>query len=306
MALLNIPHPTRIPFIQWRWLSYVLSGVFIAFSLFFFAFKGLNYGIDFKGGVSVEIRLQSSPDLSDLRMRLGTALARDVSIQSFGSPQDLLIRIEKKDDLEGDGAAVLKIVKEVLPADVEYRQIETIGPKMGRELVRNGIVAVLASLIAMLGYIWFRFEWRFGIAAFFALLNDCLWVFGLFSIFRLEFNETAIVAFLITASYSINDTVVIFDRIRENKQKYQKLPLGEMINLSINETLSRTILTSATTLLALAILYLFGGPTIASFSLPIFFGIAVGTYSSICIASPLLMVFHKGTVTRQVNQNRPQ
>jgi preprotein translocase SecF subunit len=290
----------------------------------FLGLKGLNYGVDFKGGVSVEVRVEGPVDLALMRTKLLSVLQADLSIQEFGSPQDLLIRVEQTetqtqtskapkdghkdaDEVETSGAQILlNKIQQALGQGVEYRRVETIGPKIGRELVRNGLIAVFWSLVAMFVYIWCRFEWRFGIAAFGALIQDCIWVLGLFTVFRMEFNETAIVAFLITASYSINDTVVIFDRIRENRQKYKKMPFGEMVNLSINETLSRTILTSCTTLLALAVLYFLGGPIIASFSFPIFVGIVVGTYSSIFIAPPLLLLFQKrGSSSVLANKNAP-
>lgn len=305
MAILRLPSSTNISFLRFRWPVFILSGIMIAITFLFYALQGLNYGIDFKGGLSLEIRTPEVVDLGIIRTKLSTTLGKEVVIQEFGSPQDLLIRVEKTDEDGLSAQAFVKQIQQVLDDNVEYRRVETIGPKIGQELVHNGMVAVFWSLVAMFIYIWFRFEWRFGIAAFAALLQDCLWVLGLFTVFRMEFNETAIVTFLITASYSINDTVVIFDRIRENRQKYQNMPFAQLINLSINETLSRTILTSSTTLVALAVLYLFGGPVIASFSLPIFIGIVVGTYSSIFFAPPLLLMFQKKESSVFVNTNTP-
>ncbi len=325
MALLRLPAHTKIPFLSWRYFSFSLSAIAMGITFLFLGLKGLNYGVDFKGGVSVEVRVEGPVDLALMRTKLLSALQADLSIQEFGSPQDLLIRVEQTErqnqapkdpknghqedgeEAETSGSQVLlSKIQQALGQGVEYRRVETIGPKIGQELVRNGLIAVFWSLVAMFIYIWCRFEWRFGIAAFGALIQDCIWVLGLFTVFRMEFNETAIVAFLITASYSINDTVVIFDRIRENRQKYKKMPFGEMVNLSINETLSRTILTSCTTLLALAVLYFLGGPIIASFSFPIFVGIVVGTYSSIFIAPPLLFLFQKrGASSVLANKNAP-
>jgi preprotein translocase subunit SecF len=324
MALFRLPTHTKIPFLSWRYFSFSLSAIAMGITFLFLGLKGLNYGVDFKGGVSVEVRVEGPVDLALMRTKLLSVLQADLSIQEFGSPQDLLIRVEQTetqtqtskapkdghkdaDEVETSGAQILlNKIQQALGQGVEYRRVETIGPKIGRELVRNGLIAVFWSLVAMFVYIWCRFEWRFGIAAFGALIQDCIWVLGLFTVFRMEFNETAIVAFLITASYSINDTVVIFDRIRENRQKYKKMPFGEMVNLSINETLSRTILTSCTTLLALAVLYFLGGPIIASFSFPIFVGIVVGTYSSIFIAPPLLLLFQKrGSSSVLANKNAP-
>jgi len=186
----------------------------------------------------------------------------------------------------------LNKIKAKLGTGVEYRKVESVGPKVSEDLIRNGIYAVIGALVAMLIYIWFRFEWQFGVCSLITLAHDALIVLGLFSIFGLEFNESAIIAVLITVTYSINDTVVIYDRIRENLRKFKKMPLGDLINRSINETLSRTILTSTTTLLSLLGLYFFGGPVIAAFSLPIIIGILAGTVSSITVSAPLLLHMH--------------
>ncbi len=232
MALFRLPTHTKIPFLSWRYFSFSLSAIAMGITFLFLGLKGLNYGVDFKGGVSVEVRVEGPVDLALMRTKLLSVLQADLSIQEFGSPQDLLIRVEQTetqtqtskapkdghkdaDEVETSGAQILlNKIQQALGQGVEYRRVETIGPKIGRELVRNGLIAVFWSLVAMFVYIWCRFEWRFGIAAFGALIQDCIWVLGLFTVFRMEFNETAIVAFLITASYSINDTVVIFDRIR--------------------------------------------------------------------------------------------
>lgn len=297
MALLRFPQQTKIDFVGLRFITFALSGLMIALTIAFYAFKGFNYGIDFRGGVILEIRTPAPVELSSLRQQLAEVVKGEISLQEFGGPRDFLIRIENQTDksnpgdTHGDAIEDLSLekVKSCLGKDTEYRRIETIGPKVGTELIYNGIVAIIWALIAMLIYVWFRFEWQFGVCAVLALLNDCIAILGLFTCFQLEFNETAIVALLITASYSINDTVVIFDRIRENQQKYRKMPLIELINGSLNETLSRTTFTSATTLMALLALYLFGGNVIAAFSLPILVGILVGTYSSIFLAAPMLL-----------------
>lgn len=297
MALLRIPSPTAIPFLKYRWIFLALSGFVIATTLIFYGVRGLNYGVDFKGGLSLEIRTPVVLDLGVLRAKLSQTLETDVLIQQFGTPQDLLIRLDQKDQTASNSQKILQKICNALPEGVDYRKVETIGPKVGSELARSGIVAVLWSLVAMFAYIWWRFEWRYGLAAFLSLLQDCVWVFGLFSVFRMEFTEAAVVALLITASYSINDTVVIFDRIRENRGRYRKMPSFQLIDLSVNETLPRTILTSATTLLALGMLYMLGGPVIASYSLPIFVGITMGTFSSICVAPGLLMMFDNTSST---------
>jgi preprotein translocase subunit SecF len=251
-------------------------------------FKGLNYGIDFKGGYIFEVRMPSTPDITDLRSRLNDCGLGEVAIQEFGTKEDLMIKLEKSEE-GSEQASAIKQIRDTLGDGVIYKRIETVGPKVGEELVSNAIKAVSFALIAMLLYIAIRFEWQFGICAIAALFHDCALIFGMFSIFPLEFSETSITAILLTASYSINDTVVIFDRIRENLHRHSKMALNELINLSLNETLSRTALTAVTTLLAVLALYLFGGKVIASFALPIMVGIIVGTFSSIFVASPLLM-----------------
>jgi preprotein translocase subunit SecF len=260
--------------------------VIVCFS--FVIFKGLNYGIDFKGGYIFEVRMPSVPNITDLRARLNECELGEVAIQEFGAKKDLMIKLEKSKE-GSDQSIAIKKVRDILGEGVVYKRIETVGPKVGEELVSNAIKAVAFALIAMLLYIAVRFEWQFGVCAIAALFHDCALIFGMFSIFPMEFSETSITAILLTASYSINDTVVIFDRIRENLKRYKKMALNELVNLSLNETLSRTALTATTTLLAVLALYLFGGKVIASFALPIMVGIIVGTFSSIFVASPLLV-----------------
>lgn len=287
-----IPQDINIPFFRYRYLSYGLSLIITLLAIGCFMAKGLNYGIDFKGGIMMEVKANGPINLGEMRATLGALKIGEVSLQEFGSPNDILIRVERQ---EGDDKAqmgTVEKIRESLGTNIEVRRVEMVGPKMGQELIQNGLMAIGWALFAMLIYIWFRFEWQFGLCAILALLHDTFAVLGLYSIFRIEFNTTAIVAVLITVGYSINDTVVIYDRIRENLRKYKKLSIPELLNRSINETLSRTILTSGSTLLALFALYFFGGEVIATYSLPIILGVLVGTYSSICIASPLLYTFN--------------
>jgi preprotein translocase subunit SecF len=265
-----------------------LAAIIVMICFAFIAFKGLNYSIDFKGGYIFEIRMPNEPDVEGLRDKLGSLGLGEVSIQQFGAKEDLMVRLGKSEEGKEQEVAIQK-VKDTLGEGVVYKKVETVGPKVGSELVMNAIKAVAFALIAMLTYIVIRFEWQFGICAIAALLHDCAIIFGMFSVFPLEFSETSITAVLLTASYSINDTVVIFDRIRETLRKYHKMEMRDLINLSLNETLSRTTLTATTTLLAVLSLYLFGGKVIAAFALPIMVGIVVGTFSSIFVASPLLM-----------------
>lgn len=287
-----LPTNSKINFIGFRLVTYIISGILAFGSLGLFFIKGVNYGIDFKGGTMIEVRTPAPANLAEMRSNLTALNLGAISLQEFGSSQDILIRVEQQKGDEKDQLSAIEKVKESLGADMEYRRIETVGPAVGAELVENSIYAVLWALVAMLIYIWLRFEWQFGVCAILALAHDALSILGLYSLFGLEFNLTAIVAILITIGYSINDTVVIYDRVRENLRKFKKMALEDVLNLSINETLSRTILTSSSTLLALFALYFWGGEVISTYSLPILVGVAVGTYSSIFLAAPLLKSFN--------------
>ena len=301
MGILELKKKPQIDFVRGRFLSFGLSSALVVLVLFVCLFRGLPYGVDFKGGVILEVR--TSESLSKVRRLFNALVPGGVTAQTFGAEGDFLIRMEHS--ALPDHATFLKKLEAEHGKKLQVRRIEAVGPKVSSELLSKGLYAVFFALLAMLAYIWMRFEWRFGVAALAALIHDCIGVLGLYALCRFEFNETAIVAILITASYSINDTVVVFDRVRENKKRYGKMPLKELLNLSINETLSRTLLTSLTTLAALCVLYFFGGPVIASFSLPILVGLFVGTYSSICLASPLLMLFKEPLKAEiaLVNQN---
>lgn len=283
-----IPYGTKFDIVGKSRYMLTLAVLLIMTCLGSVIFKGLNYGIDFQGGYIFEVKMPTVPNIQDLRDRLGKLGLGEVAIQQFGGSDELSIKLEKPEEGEGQSAAIKKI-KDILGAGVVYKKVETVGPKVGAELVSNAIKAVAFALLAMLCYIAVRFEWQFGLCAIAALVHDCAVIFGIFSIFPMEFNEMSITAILLTASYSINDTVVIFDRIRENLKRYKKMELKEIINKSLNETLSRTTLTATTTLLAVLALYIFGGKVIAMFSLPILIGIIVGTFSSVFIASPLLL-----------------
>jgi preprotein translocase subunit SecF len=271
-----------------RFVTFIIAGIITVASLAGLLTKGLNYGVDFRGGFILEVRMPQTPDVSQLRDKLSALHLGEVILQQFGNERDILIKVERQ---EGDDTAqdnAIEKIKTALGEGVDYRKIETVGPKVGGELVQNGLKAVAFALIAMLVYIAVRFEWQFALCAILALAHDCVAILGLFSLFPFEFNETAIIAILITAGYSINDTIVIFDRIRENLTRFKKHSLSEIINKSLNETLSRTTLTATTTLLALTALYIFGGKVISTFSLPIIIGIVIGSFSSICLAAPLL------------------
>ncbi len=283
-----IPYGTKFDIIGKSKYMFTIAIIAIVTCFAFIIFKGMNYGIDFKGGYIFEVKMPSEPDIQSLRDKLGSLNLGEVAIQQFGAKEDLMIKLEKPEEGKNQALAIKK-VKDTLGKGVVYKKVETVGPKVGSELVSNAIKAVTFALIAMLIYIAIRFEWQFGVCAVVALFHDCAIIFGMFSIFPLEFSETSITAVLLTASYSINDTVVIFDRVRENLKRFRKMDLKDLINLSLNETLSRTTLTATTTILAVLSLYLFGGKIIAALALPIMVGIMVGTFSSIFIASPLLM-----------------
>ncbi len=283
-----IPYGTKFDIIGKSKYMFSIAIAAIVTCFAFIIFKGMNYGIDFKGGYIFEVKMPSEPDIQSLRDKLGSLNLGEVAIQQFGAKEDLMIKLEKPEEGKNQALAIQK-VKDTLGDGVVYKKVETVGPKVGSELVSNAIKAVTFALIAMLLYIAVRFEWQFGVCAVVALFHDCAIIFGMFSIFPLEFSETSITAVLLTASYSINVTVVIFDRIRENLKRFRKMDLKDLINLSLNETLSRTTLTATTTILAVLSLYLFGGKIIAALALPIMVGIMVGTFSSIFIASPLLM-----------------
>jgi preprotein translocase subunit SecF len=262
----------------------------------------LNFGIDFTGGTVIEIRTPVKPNLSDMRTALNALGYGAISIQEFGAPDDLLIRLPQQGggDVEKEKeaiAAVRAYLDRTFVGDgdeslVDYRRTEYVGPQVGKELQVKGIYAVLFSLLGILAYIWVRFEWQFGVAAVAALAHDAIIVIGLFALTQMEFNLSTVAAVLMIAGYSINDTVIVFDRIREMLRKYKKMPLIDLFNLSVNSMLVRTIMTSFTTLLALVALYMFGGEVIRGFIYALIFGIVVGTYSSIFVAAPLLLLMN--------------
>ena len=280
-----------INFYKYRISAFIFSFFLILFSIILFIKDNLNLGIDFKGGFLIEVNFPTPPNLSNLREKLISISVGNVEIQEFGSPENILIRIEKNSEKKDEQNALINNIKNELPSEIDYRRIEFVGPKVGKELQIMGIKAVLFSLIAMFSYIWFRFSgWQFGLGAVFALFHDVFSTLGFFALTQIEFNLASIAAILTIAGYSINDTVVVFDRIRENLLK-SEVPFSDLLNKSINQTLSRTIMTSLTTLLALLALFIFGGEVIKGFVSAMMWGVLVGTYSSIFIASPLIILF---------------
>jgi len=285
------PDDTTFPFIRFRTVSYSLSGAAAIVSLALFFILGLNYGIDFRGGTLIEVQTKApQADIAGLRSTLGGLALGDVEIQEFGAPNEVLIRIEQQQGGDAAQQAALDKVKQALGDRVEYRRVEVVGPKVSSELVQAGTIAVIVALAAVLIYIWFRFEWQFAIGAVIATIHDVVLTLGVFSALQLEFNLSIIAAILTIVGYSLNDTVVVYDRHRENLRRYKRMALPELLDKSINQTLSRTVLTSVTTLIALFSLYIFGGEVIRGFTFAMIWGVIVGTYSSIFIASPILMV----------------
>ena len=283
--LAGTPH---VPFLRYKGMCFVLSTLLMVGSLGSLLTQGLNFGIDFRGGILMEVRTPQPANLSEMRSTLGQLGLGEVSLQEFGADTDVLIRIQQQDGGEEGQQAAIEAVRGALGDDVNYRRVEFVGPKVGAELIRDGILAVLIALSAILIYIWFRFEWQFGIGGVLTLVHDVLITIGLFSVLQLEFNLSTVAAILTIAGYSINDTVVVYDRIRENLRKYKKLDISALCDLSLNDTLARTLLTSGTTILALIALFAFGGPVVRDFSGALIFGILIGTYSSIFIATPVL------------------
>ncbi len=288
-----VPANTNYPFMRMRFAAFILSGLLILASLGMFFIQGLNKGIDFEGGILVEVGLQQDADLGAMRSALSGMGLGEVALQEFGRPQDVLIRIERQPgDAEAQNAAVAAVKERLattIGGDISYRRVEFVGPKISGELVEAGRNAVLIAVACMLIYIWFRFEWQFSIGAVAALVHDVLLTIGMFAITGIEFNLSSVAAILTIVGYSVNDTVVVYDRVRENLRRYKSLGLVDLLNKSINETLARTTMTSVTTLLALFALFLLGGEIIRGFSFAMIWGVVIGTYSSIFVATPLLI-----------------
>ena len=279
----------KVDFMSIHKIALMLSIVFMIGSLILVFTKGLNYGIDFAGGVLIEARIESNPDISKIREALSNKID-DIHIQESGE-NDVLIRVSKASQNQDK---LIKKIQDILEENfnkVEYRKIDFVGPQVGSELIFKGFLALFLSFIFIMIYIWIRFDWQFGLGGIFALLHDAIVTLGFFSITGLEFNLTSIASILTIIGYSINDSVVIYDRIRENLRNYKKMDLITLINSSTNSTLSRTILTASTTLISLLALIFFGGEALFSFSVATFFGIALGTYSSIYISAPILLYF---------------
>ena len=283
----------------------IISSILIIASLVLLIFKGLNFGIDFKGGTLIELRSSESKiNVSSLRDNLSQMNLGDVSVKRFGNDLDYLVKFENKNNKENIINEIKSNLDKSFGNNFDFRRVENVGPKVSSELLRSGIIAISFSLAIMLIYIWIRFEWQFSLGAIIALFHDVIITLGLFSLLGLEINLSIIAAVLTIVGYSMNDTVVIFDRVRENLRKYSDIKIFELTNISINETLSRTIITSVTTLLALLAIYFFGGEILKGFSLAMILGVIFGTYSSIYIANTVLVRLRvsQKTVLREDDQ----
>lgn len=288
-----VPDNLKIDFFGHRFYAFCASLVIIGGSLLCLSIKGLNFGIDFTGGTVIEIQVKEDPNLANMREHLNNLGLGEVSLQEFGAPRDLMIRLRQQDGgPEAQQAAIVKVeqeLKTILGAEgVEFRRTEFVGPQVGKELKRDGFLAIVIAMLGIMGYIWFRFEWQYGAGSMAALVHDVMGILGLFSLTQMHFDLSTLAAILLVAGYSINETVIIFDRIRENLRKYKKTSLPEIINKSINETLPRTVMTSGSTILAILALWLFGGEVIRSFTSALFFGILIGTHSSYFVSAQAL------------------
>ncbi len=288
-------------------LANIISIIFFIVSLILISFKGLNFGIDFKGGTLIELRVTSNNiNITDVRSAFSNMNLGDLNVKEFGKKGDYLIKFEKK---TFDNDNNIKIIKDnvfnALQAEVNFRRVENVGPKVSQELLNSGLIAISLALGAMLFYIWIRFEWQFSVGSIIAIFHDVLITIGIFSLLSLEINLSIVAAVLTIVGYSMNDTVVIYDRIRENLSKYSSLQISEISNRSINETLSRTIITSTTTFLALISIFILGGEILRGFSLAMIIGVIIGTYSSIFVASPILKYLNVSykTIAKEKDNN---
>jgi preprotein translocase subunit SecF len=291
-----VPDDTKFDFMRFRRVSFPISAVLsiIAISLYFF--HGLNFGIDFKGGTLMEVQSKSGPaDLAKMRAALGELGLGEFQLQQFGAPQDVLIRISQQPGGDAAQQAAVNKVRQALGNDVDYRRVEVVGPRVSGELLSYGTIGLILAIMAILIYLWFRFEWQFALGAMIANVHDIVLTIGFMSITQIDFDLTSIAALLTILGYSLNDTVVIYDRIREMLRRFKRLPMPDLLNASVNSTLSRSVITHVTVFLALLSLFVFGGQAIHSFTATMMFGVVlVGTYTSVFIASPILIYLGVG------------
>jgi preprotein translocase subunit SecF len=287
-----VPDDTKLPFMQWRRISFPLSAVLSLLAIVLFFSVGLNFGIDFRGGTLIEVQSKDGPaNLSAMRATLNTLGLGDVQLQEFGTATEVLIRVEQQPGGEAGQLAAVDKVRRALGDAVNYRRVEVVGPTVSRELVQNGIIGILVAIGGIFIYLWFRFDWQFAFGAAITTMHDLVLTVGFYCVTQVDFDLSSVAALLTIMGYSVNDTVVIYDRIRELLRRYKRMQIGELLDLAMNTTLPRTVLTTATTFLATLGLFLFGPEVIQSFVQAMLFGIVVGVYSSAFIAAPLLIYF---------------
>ena len=288
-----IPDNTKIPFMRWRVVNFTISGFLAVASIILFVFVGPDYGIDFRGGSIIEVKpISETADISYVRTHVGNLGLGDVQVTEVSDPDggtSILIRIQQQEGGETAQQEAIAEIRSSLGSTVEFRRVEIVGPRVSGELAFNGTIGMIIALLGILVYIWFRFEWQFAVGAIVSTIHDLVVTLGFYALFGLQFDLASIAALLTIVGYSLNDTVVVYDRIRETLRKYKKMPIDELIDRAINDTLARTTVTGITTLLALAALYFFGGDVISGFVLAIMFGVVVGAYSSIFVAAPMLI-----------------
>lgn len=277
----------KLDYFRFHKFCFALSLVLVLASVVSLATRGLNFGVDFAGGILIDARKTSPVDLADVRAKLNSLDVGDVVLQEFGSPNEILIRVERQAGGERAEMDTVQKIRDTLGAEYSYERVEVVGPKVGAELIQNGILAVALSLLGIMAYMAFRFGWRAGLSGVIAILHDCLTTVGLFSLFGLQFDLNTVAAVVTIAGFSINDTVVIDDRIRENMRKYKAMDFRSLINRSVNETMARTVMTNGLVFLAVVALLAFGGPVLAGFSVALLWGVIAGTYSTIYVAAPL-------------------
>jgi len=280
---------TRIDFMRWHRITFAVAVIMTLGSIGLFVFKGLNFGIDFAGGILMEVRAPQQPDLADMRGRLSGLGVGEVSLQSFGDPNTVLIRLPQQEGGEQAQQTAIAKVRTELGDGWTYRRTETVGPKVGGELVKNAVIAAGLAMLGIFAYVWIRYAWQFGVNALLAMVHDVITTVGLFSLLGLQFDLATVAAILTVAGYSVNDKVVVFDRIRFEMRRYKTMPMSDVINLSVNETLSRTTVTAGLTLISVIALFLFGGEVLHGFAIALIWGITIGTYSTICIAASGLL-----------------
>jgi preprotein translocase subunit SecF len=302
-----VPDETTFDFLRFRRISFPISAMLSILAITLYFTHGLNFGIDFKGGTLMEVRSKSGPaNLAQMRDTIGKLNLGDFQLQQFGGPEEVLIRIAEQPGGEAEQQAAVSKVRQAFGDSVDYRRVEVVGPRVSGELLYMGIIGMFAAIMAILCYLWFRFEWQFALGAMIANVHDIVLTLGFMSITQIDFDLTSIAALLTILGYSLNDTVVIYDRIREMLRRYKKMPMPELLNMSINATLSRSIITHVTVAMSLLALLLFGGQAIHSFTATMMFGVVlVGTYTSVFIASPILIYLGVGTGRAQSQDDTP-